>query len=268
MFCPKCGSQQPDNAKFCGVCGYRFNTAQTNPPSQAGGIPGAAPGAQPYAGQPVASAIPVPNAIKQYGAIIAIALAAIVLAITILAPTVDSPLYSTLRSEASRQGADVSSTPGAVELGLIDFAGLASGLNSVSNLASITGGSDSTVTDTLGDISGTLGIVKIILIAWILVAVLIGISISTYKSNPAKLGKVLLITLAVEFILCVIWFFVVGAASNALTDAIGGKEVIDNMAELANLKGNTSMLGVSLWGWLATILSLVGGAAAFLNSRS
>ena len=33
-------------------------------------------------------------------------------------------------------------------------------------------------------------------------------------------------------------------------------------------KGNTSMLGVSLWGWLATILSLVGGAAAFLNSRS
>ena len=56
MFCPKCGSQQPDNAKFCGVCGYRFNTAQTNPPSQAGGIPGAAPGAQPYAGQPVASA--------------------------------------------------------------------------------------------------------------------------------------------------------------------------------------------------------------------
>nr|MCR4729115.1 zinc-ribbon domain-containing protein [Lachnospiraceae bacterium] len=27
MFCEKCGAQNPDDAKFCSVCGAKFETA-------------------------------------------------------------------------------------------------------------------------------------------------------------------------------------------------------------------------------------------------
>lgn len=266
MFCPKCGSQQPDNAKFCGVCGYQFNPTNTAS-SRPGGVAGTTPTPKPYVGQNFASSIPVPNAVKNYGALIALVIAGIVLAIALLAPTVTSPLYSTSRAVARDQGADVSDTPTSIEFGLIDFAGIASGINSLSSLASMTGGSSS-ITDSFEDIAGSLDFVKVILIAWILVAVLIGVCICTYKTNPGQLGKVLLITLAVEFILCIIWFFVVGAASSGLADMFGGQDAINEAAKASDIKGDLSALGVSLWGWLATILSLAGGVVAFLNSRN
>lgn len=271
MFCPKCGSQQPDNAKFCGVCGYQFNSARPNASSHMGGVPGGAPQGGPYAGQKFGSAIPssipVPAAVKNYGALIALVIAAIVLAIAFLAPTVNSPLYSTAIAAAEDQGADLDDIPRSVDFGLVDFAGIASGLTSLESLASIAGG-NMTGADSLEDVTGALGFIKVVLVAWVIVAGLIGACVCTFKKDPGQLGKVLLITLAVEFILCVIWFFIVGAASDGLMEMAGGKDALESAAEAADIKGNLSMLGVSLWGWLATILSLVGGAVAFLNSRN
>ena len=40
MFCPKCGAQNPDGAKFCGSCGA----------AQSAGAPAAAPSATPPLG--------------------------------------------------------------------------------------------------------------------------------------------------------------------------------------------------------------------------
>lgn len=34
MICPKCGAQLPDDAKFCGGCGYNVTAAETNPAQQ------------------------------------------------------------------------------------------------------------------------------------------------------------------------------------------------------------------------------------------
>lgn len=35
MFCPKCGTENPDNAKFCGSCGSAMSVVreQVQPPS-------------------------------------------------------------------------------------------------------------------------------------------------------------------------------------------------------------------------------------------
>ena len=33
MFCPKCGQQNPDEAKFCGKCGATVSVAAAPPPS-------------------------------------------------------------------------------------------------------------------------------------------------------------------------------------------------------------------------------------------
>ena len=63
MFCPKCGKELPDNAKFCGACGANVNApvsapepvAQSVAPQQSvpeDQIPASQPTTQPAAGQP------------------------------------------------------------------------------------------------------------------------------------------------------------------------------------------------------------------------
>ncbi len=47
MFCSQCGSQVPDNAKFCTRCGFRFPTAGDPPPAVKAPVPGAPAGDAP-----------------------------------------------------------------------------------------------------------------------------------------------------------------------------------------------------------------------------
>ena len=71
MFCPKCGKELPDNAKFCGACGANVNApvsapepvAQSVAPQQSAPVnqtpapqPATEPASQPAAGQPPQSA--------------------------------------------------------------------------------------------------------------------------------------------------------------------------------------------------------------------
>lgn len=34
MFCPKCGEDNPDDARFCGACGATYETVRTETPSE------------------------------------------------------------------------------------------------------------------------------------------------------------------------------------------------------------------------------------------
>jgi len=45
MFCPKCGQQNPDEAKFCGKCGATVSIAAAPPPQPAYSAPGVSSGA-------------------------------------------------------------------------------------------------------------------------------------------------------------------------------------------------------------------------------
>ena len=38
MFCPKCGSENPDDARFCGSCGESLSTAHDAPASTSGEV--------------------------------------------------------------------------------------------------------------------------------------------------------------------------------------------------------------------------------------
>jgi len=49
MFCPKCGTQLPDNSKFCGACGANVSTAAQNSQNSAQNNP--SPNPNPYSAQ-------------------------------------------------------------------------------------------------------------------------------------------------------------------------------------------------------------------------
>ncbi len=69
MICPQCGTNVPDNARFCPKCGNSFAAAATPPPDQQPTVPSApapavapqaAPGAPQYAAQYVAPTVAMP----------------------------------------------------------------------------------------------------------------------------------------------------------------------------------------------------------------
>lgn len=62
MFCPHCGSQQPDTATFCGVCGNPISAAA--PSAAPSSAPAQAPAFQP-APQPAPASVPVAAAPKK-----------------------------------------------------------------------------------------------------------------------------------------------------------------------------------------------------------
>ena len=68
MFCPACGTENPDSAKFCKNCGFSFPAVAATPPPPAPPPPGPPPGPPsppPYAGAP---APPPPAPPPSYGA--------------------------------------------------------------------------------------------------------------------------------------------------------------------------------------------------------
>jgi len=69
MFCPKCGTENPDNAQFCASCGYQLQSAAEPPaaPPEQPAPPPAAP-APPAAAPPAAAPPQAPAAPPQYQA--------------------------------------------------------------------------------------------------------------------------------------------------------------------------------------------------------
>ncbi|MGN0539047.1 MAG: zinc-ribbon domain-containing protein, partial [Candidatus Fimenecus sp.] len=40
MFCPKCGANNPEDVKFCGVCGEPLDAVKENAPVNESAVPG------------------------------------------------------------------------------------------------------------------------------------------------------------------------------------------------------------------------------------
>lgn len=87
MFCPKCGTQVPEGAAFCGGCGNRLNqAAQPTPPVQPAYNQQPVRPAQPvYAPQPVAPR-------KQNGAKSVLVVVTMLLSLVLIAASVVAPL--------------------------------------------------------------------------------------------------------------------------------------------------------------------------------
>ena len=81
MFCPKCGNQLPDGAKFCGACGTTLNAAPAQP---APGASGAIPQAQPAPGAPYGQAPQAPNSGSQKNILIIGGIAIVVILIALV----------------------------------------------------------------------------------------------------------------------------------------------------------------------------------------
>lgn len=282
MFCPKCGSQQPDNVRFCGVCGTPLQAAAPQqrpaaahqaprpsgawaqqPGRVAGGVGAFAQNAN------VAGGV---AAVRKNASIIALVAAVLVLLVVFLLPTADSPFYATVMRATEKQAEEYDydiddDVPRSIELGLVDFAGIGSGVSAMQSLASM---GSSSMADELDDAAGAFMALRVLLVAWVATAGLVGICIMKFKESAPDLMRFLLITLVVEAVLCLLWFVVVGMASGAITDLVGGEDMVDSakdMLDQLDMSGNLSMLGVSLWGWLALVLSVAGGAVAFLKRR-
>ena len=75
MFCPKCGNQQPDGTRFCGVCGAPLGAPTTGAPAGGAPTPGAfVPPQQPFspAGARGASGVNVYGLIAAVVAVLAV----------------------------------------------------------------------------------------------------------------------------------------------------------------------------------------------------
>lgn len=94
MFCPKCGKENPDGAKFCTGCGYQFPAAQTTTgsaqaPQPAPSMPAVPPTPQAPSIPPVMASAPAPAAAgltAQTRRIILVALASVILVIACFVP--------------------------------------------------------------------------------------------------------------------------------------------------------------------------------------
>lgn len=272
MFCPKCGSQQPDNARFCGVCGTTLSGGDATHAAHAAGAARPAPGARVagaggYAAGPnVAGGMAT---VRKNAALISLVAAVLVLLVVFLLPTADSPFYATMMRASEKQAEEYDyeiddEVPRSIEMGIVDFAGMGTGVSALQGLSSM----GSSAPEGLDDAAGALAFVRVLLMAWVVVAALVGICAVKFKESAPDLMRFLLLTLAVEAVLCIVWFFVVGAASGALTDLVGGEDVVEAAREgleQMDMSGNLSMLGVSLWGWLALVLSVLGGLVAFVK---
>ena len=276
MFCPKCGTQNPDGARFCKKCGYMFPASQGAPapsagnPSQPGQVPPAAtPGTY--------SSGTAWNATRSSfaPADIAGAILRIVIVIALFMPALTSPLLKVVSQASSfSDGLDLSSLSGTTaafastllkgEWSIPEIHDMMSKLSSLgyslSDLASEFGMSSTGSTGGLDSASAILMlvyIVWIVMVVYLIARVALGF-VARNSSNPfiqkfcsPNLDLILMLVIAA---LTIVWFIIVTIMNNSFWDAVGSEAATAQI-----LAGD--MFAVSAWTWVILVLSIV---AAFL----
>jgi hypothetical protein len=285
MFCPKCGTQNPDGAKFCKKCGYMFPTGQGMPapaagnPSQPGRVPQAAtPGT--YSAGTAWNATPstfTPADIAGF-------ILRIVIVIALFMPALTSPLmkFVSQASSLSSDMLDLSSLSGATaalastllkgEWSIPEIHDMISKLTSLgysmSDLDSELGMSSSSSTAGLDSVNVMVTIVYIIwivMVVYLIARVALGF-VARNSSNPfiqkfcnPTLDLILMLVIAG---LTLAWGIFVILLNDAFWDSAGSEAATAKV-----LAGD--MFAVPAWTWIILVLSIVAAfLPKFLASRS
>lgn len=180
MFCPKCGSENPDGSKFCGVCGASFSA------------PAPAPAPSPYQSVPTSHmggyAAPAPFAGGISAPVIAAAVALVVAALCMLQAWASINLASIPGSSSLASmgiGTSVGLTlPTSVSVVDLVAGGLSTVFQAVSAYSSMST-SDMVEAKALVD---AIGLARVVcMVAWVLwIAAIVLVSISVFQAVSTK----------------------------------------------------------------------------------
>jgi hypothetical protein len=286
MFCPKCGTQNPDGAKFCKKCGYSFPASPgQGAPAPSAGIP-SQPGQVPQVATPGAyPAGTTWNATRGSFAPVDIAsfILRIVIVIALFMPAMTSPLLKYLnQADSTLDVIDLSSMGGAEaafattllkgEWSIPEIHDMTSKLSalgySLSDLGYAFGVSSSSSSGVLGsaDVIVTIVyIVWILMVVYLIARVVLGF-VARNSSNP-YIQKFCnpaldLIVMCVIAGLALAWGIFVIVLNNSFWDSVGS-----GAATARVLAGD--MFAASAWTWIILVLSLVAAfLPRFMASRS
>lgn len=262
MFCPKCGSENPDGSKFCGVCGASFAPA----PAPA---PGPVPGQQsyaPYGGAPVP---PAPSAVPTnlYGAsrglalpIVIAVVAVVVGTLSMLMPWVDIKLGSIPNAASDFYEVGMSPTLSFTLASATSIIGLIADLLGAS-IKAATGQGYSSNLYMVQEVSDGLGMARIVTtVIWVLwIASIVLVAIAVYdtvssKGSSTKLLGPAGITCAVD---ALAWVIVMGSLDGTVRDALTSTGTATSSAVIA----------ASPFVWVTLVCGIVAIVVAILHKQ-
>lgn len=293
MFCPSCGTQNPDGARFCAHCGMTFATgAQAQvPPAQA--APATVPARRPVSPLGVAGVI----------------LSALVIAALLILPWLSlgeiprtfvselqpytqmlqdnvssSASYTDPQTFQSLQSATTALSQLKADYPSYEAGAFASQVATILRASGVTGIPSNVATsimpiasllEGLSPVCAAVGIIALVIGVLSLAANVTGL----IKRDSAALRRLPLVGFAVTALICLIWIVAIGVAngqissalasalSPAVSGAIKGNPFAESLTALVNRAVSFSFLALPLGTVAALILSVAGTVVSALNLR-
>lgn len=220
MFCPKCGTQNPDGSKFCSGCGQPLA-----PASQSASAPQPAPQPAAFATSRAAgpAAYSAAGAVRHAGIAVgpvwlsyALIAVLVVAGILLFQSWAEIPLaqISYATSGSAQAGA-----PSSIGFGVLGVSQLAGTLGSLGSLAG--NFMSSSQVSALSSVTQATVPLAIVTLLWAASLVLIAINVHELLVHKGAGEKLLIACGVVLVALCVVWMLFVGSVDSSILSALG-----------------------------------------------
>ena len=257
MFCPKCGSENPDGSKFCGVCGASFSAPVPAP------APASAP--SPYQSAPTPHmggyAAPAPFAGGIAAPVIAVVAALIVAALCMLQPWASINLAS-IPGSSSLVNMGIGTSVGftlPTSVSIVDL--VAGGLSTVFQAVSAYSGMSTSDMVEAKALVDAIGLARVIcMVAWVLwIAAIVLVSISVFQAVSTK-GRACTLLIPAG-VVCAVdaigWVVLMGMINDSVSSSLANSSTM--------LMGD--VVTATPFVWVTLVCGVVAAVAAILHRK-